>query len=127
MKKLLILLFSILISFNSYGEWTEITSNTKGNTYFINYDSINKHNGLVYYWEMGNNLLPTEGGTLSSQVYTVVECGINRYKHLSFTHFKQSMGNGENYTSSPSNPKWQYQSPDSVKAFVLEIVCDYAE
>ena len=44
MKKLTILLFSILISFNSYGEWTEIAKNTDG-THYIDKDTIKKHEG----------------------------------------------------------------------------------
>ena len=35
MKKLLVLLFSILISINSYGEWTFITTNDRGDNYLI--------------------------------------------------------------------------------------------
>jgi len=38
MKKLLILLFSILISFNSYGEWTKVVEGVDGNkesNYFL--------------------------------------------------------------------------------------------
>ena len=33
MKKLLVLLFSILISFNSYGEWEEIAENQRGDIF----------------------------------------------------------------------------------------------
>jgi len=126
MKKLLVLLFSMLISFNSYGEWTEFTKSVDGNTYFLNYDSINKHDGLVYYWEMGNNLIPTKGGILSSQVYLVVECGINRFKFLSFTHFKQSMGNGESFTNTAENPQWEYGSVGSVREAITKEVCNFA-
>ena len=52
MKKLLIFLFSILISFNSYGEWDEIGVDTAGNTSYIDTDTIKKHGGYVYYWVM---------------------------------------------------------------------------
>ena len=41
MKKLLILLFSLLISFNSYGEWTQVSKDINNNTYYIDYKKIN--------------------------------------------------------------------------------------
>ena len=43
MKKLLLLLFSILISFNSYGEWEEVVESTDGDTYYIDKDTIKTH------------------------------------------------------------------------------------
>ena len=39
MKKLTILLFSIFISFNSYGEWTKISETVLGDTFYIEQDS----------------------------------------------------------------------------------------
>ena len=51
MKKLLILLFSILISFNSYGEWEEVAEGMNGDIYYLDKDSIKKHGGYVYFWE----------------------------------------------------------------------------
>ena len=44
MKKLLIFLCAILISLNSYGEWTEIAKNTDG-AHCIDKDTFNKHEG----------------------------------------------------------------------------------
>ena len=51
MKKLLILLFSILISLNSYGEWINHSSDTDGNDFYLmildeNIDNL-VENGLV--------------------------------------------------------------------------------
>ena len=43
MKKLLILLFSILISFNSYGELVEVTESTDGDISYIDKNTIKKH------------------------------------------------------------------------------------
>ncbi len=46
MKKLTTLLFSILISFNSYGEWTEVTKTSLGEfdvKFYIDKDTIRKN------------------------------------------------------------------------------------
>jgi len=42
MKKLLVLLFSILISFNSYGEWTAVSESVDGDIAYIDYENIKK-------------------------------------------------------------------------------------
>jgi hypothetical protein len=52
MKKLLVLLFSVMISFNSYGDWTDFGKTVDGTGWYINYDTIKKHNGYVYYWDL---------------------------------------------------------------------------
>ena len=55
MKKLLILLFSIFISFNSYGEWTQITKDENHvDFYYVDKESIIKNAGYVYYWELAD-------------------------------------------------------------------------
>ena len=42
MKKILIFLFSILISFNSYGEWTKTNEDIDGNGYYIDFETVKK-------------------------------------------------------------------------------------
>ena len=58
MKKLTILLFSILISFNSYSEWTEIVQSTEGSTYYIDKDTIKERGGNVYFWGLLDRSTP---------------------------------------------------------------------
>mgnify|MGYP004296926429 CR=1 FL=1 len=124
MKKILILLFSLLISFNSYGEWIRITENIDGDTYYIDKDSIRENDGYVYYWELTNYLIPNSTGTLSDKTYKQGDCKINRYKYLSFLFYKEPMGNG---ISDPQDgiPDWKYPSPGSIGGVVLNYVCDY--
>ncbi len=64
MKKLTILLFSILISFNSYGEWTKVGEDVNGNTHYIDTDTIKDHKGSIYYWVLTDFLKPNEYGGL---------------------------------------------------------------
>ena len=127
MKKLLILLFSILISFNSYGEWTKITENvTWGDTFYIDYDTIKSHNGYVYYWGLSDYLAPTESGHMSAKIYYQSDCGLDRMKYVSGTFYSESMGKGTISTSPPPDD-WMYPPPDSVYGFILDSVCDYVE
>ena len=126
MKKLLILLFSILISFNSYGGWTEISQNSAGYTYYLDKDTIKKDAGYVYWWEMNSSPKLDDYGHRSSQIYRQGDCGVFRDKPMSYVYFRQSMGKGEfDYISTPEDPKWFFPLPGSVSEIILNFVCDY--
>jgi len=124
MKKLLVLLFSILISFNSYGEWTKVVENTSGDTSYIDTDTIKNHGGYVYFWEMTDYLKPSDNGTLSGKMYKQGDCGMVRFKDLSFSYYKQPMGRGSGRTLTPPDT-WDYPSPGTVSIFILDYACDY--
>ena len=125
MKKLLILLFSMLISVNSYGEWTFFFENSSS-TYYIEKDTIKKHNGYIYWWELGDRSKPTESGVMSTKAYKQGDCGVNRYKGLSYIFYQQPMGRGtQEVENGPYD--WIYPDPDSGGAIFLNFVCDYVK
>ena len=128
MKKLLILLFSILISINSYGEWTEVSRSLDGvDTYYIEHDTIKEHGGYVYYWMMIDSLEPWEGsGYLSDQTYNQGDCGIYRNKILSYIFYKRSMGKGTGKSDNTPS-EWRYPSSGTVGKGILDYVCDYVK
>ena len=127
MKKLLLLLFSILISFNSYGEWKELGNNFSGDTFYIDMDTIKEHNGYVYWWSLSDRLKPSESGTMSGKTYVQRDCGVNRYKWLSIIQYKQPMGEGSSETITTPPEKWEYPTPDSVSGVLLKYICDYVD
>ena len=129
MKKLLILLFSILISFNSYGEWTEMGLNSYGDSHYIDSDRIKEKGGYVYFWAMTDYLKPDEYGTLSNEMYFQGDCGVKRFKVLSFIFYTQPMGNGEGESGVPvsENADWDYVSPGSIIGDALNLICDYVD
>jgi hypothetical protein len=124
MKKLLILLFSILISFNSYGEWKMVSTNVDGNEYYVEIDTVKKHDGYVYFWYLDDYLQPSDYGIMSIQMYLQGDCGANRSKDLTMLFYKKSMGKGE-YESYTPPDVWQYPRPGSSFRTVLDYVCDY--
>ena len=121
MKKLLILLFSILISFNSYGKWTNLIE-SEGNNFYIDIDLIKAHGGYVYWWQMIDYLKPFKTGTLSNKAYQQGDCGIDRKKVLSIIFYNQPMGRGAGDPFTPPD-EWQYPTPGSNGAAMLEYVC----
>ena len=122
MKKLPILLFSLLISFNSYGEWTKITEGQSGNVYYLDLDKIKVNNGYVYYWYMSDFLLPKDG-LMSMKVYNQGDCGVGRYKDLTAKFFSESMGMGVGMTHAPIDD-WHYPGPDTALRTVFDYICN---
>jgi hypothetical protein len=129
MKKLTILLFSILIPFSSYGEWTEVVESVSGDTYYMDIDTIKEHNGYAYWWKLGNYLEPSPSGTMSFIEYVQVDCAMNRYKTLSISYYKRHMGEGTAQTAPTStlDKEWEYRSPGTVGAAQLEHGCNYVK
>ena len=139
MKKLLLLLFSLMFSFNSYGEWTKVGTNSDDDTFYIDKKTIKNHGGYVYWWEMGSyenpfnpyleGFLDQFNGSMSSKRYRKGDCDVVRYKELSVTYYDQKMGEGygeEDPMIDESNP-WEYPPPDTVDGFILNYVCDYVD
>ena len=112
MKKSLLtftLLFSVtLFSSASYAEWTKASEDVKGNTSYLDFERVRKHDGYVYFWSLSDYLKPDEFGWLSGKVYYQGDCKLFRYKDLSFSLHKEPMGGGSGDSNSPKNPKWEY-------------------
>ena len=121
MKKLLLLLFSLMLSFNSYGEWTLIHTDDDFETVYIDLNTIKKHNEFIYWWAMFED----EG--MSVKTYLQGDCGITRLKNLTMLSYNQPMGKGEADTRTFDNPEWSYQPPDSVAGFLLDTSCRLVE
>ena len=124
MKKLLILLFSILISFNSYGEWTLITTGVEdGAKFYIDDETISERSGYVYFWSLQDNVKPDSDGDLSGKAYYEGDCIAKRNRYLSQTWYKKNMGRG-GYKSYDPKTKWHYPSPGSVAEDLLNYACN---
>ena len=123
MKKLLILLFSMLISFNSYGEWIEVAS---GNSiiFHIDFDTVKENNGFIYYWTLSNRIKPNSDGNLSSKVLREGNCKTPiKYRGISWHYYKLPMGEG-NPESNSLVGDWNYPIPGSVGKSLIEAACN---
>ncbi|MDA9357495.1 hypothetical protein N9R34_01350 [Candidatus Thioglobus sp.] len=124
MKKLLILLFSILISFNSFGEWKKVGENA-GGTYYIDSEKIREGNRYVYWWSLSDYKTPNSYGDMSSKVYNETDCEVFRTRILTGDYYEQPMGMGSSVNETSDNPKWIYPTPGSSREYVTKYICDY--
>ena len=128
MKKILVSLFSLIVSFNAYGEWTRVASNTSGDNWHLDLDisSIKQIDGYVYYWVWEEYLKPTSSGNLGFIVYQQSDCKLGRTNALSVIAYKNPRlkGQGEPYNP-PEN--WVYHTPGSVGKKVLDYMCNFVK
>ena len=133
MKKRLLtftLLFSTLMfSSPSYGEWTKVSKNVHGDSFYVDFERIKKHGGYVYWWSLSDYLEPTKYGDLSDKKYKQGDCNLFRYKELSYSFHQEPMGEGNGDVSEPmaALKGWKYPSPNSSAEMILTNVCSLSE
>ena len=118
MKKLLLLVFSILISLSVSSEWTPVKS-SNNETNSIDFNTIKKNNDFIYWWFMTENHIENTNG----KIYLQGDCSISRLKTLSL-HFSSEEGEDERTFE---NSKWHYVTPDSTYGFLLDTSCKFVE
>ena len=97
--------------------------NVNGNTFYVDYERIRKHDGFVYYWNMTDLLKPDKDGDLSYRGYRQVDCKLFRIKVLIEIYYKQPMGRGTFKENTSKNPQWRYPAPNSSMENILKAVC----
>jgi hypothetical protein len=127
MKKLLLLLFSLMLSFNSYGEWSYIGKDDVGDSYYVDLITLKKVDGYVYAWTLVDNLKPNEYGNMSAVFYNQDDCGITRSKALTALSYKKPMGEELDDSYTDPNPKWEYIIPNSMGEWVLMMTCELVD
>ena len=120
MKKLLLLLFSLILSFNSYGEWTYI-GDSNNDVFFMDLDTVKDSNGHVYWWYL-INLNESNNDNKSQKVYIQGDCEMPRIKTLTNYFYNKTMGEDLASYSSTSS-EWVYLPPDTAAGLMLDISC----
>ena len=118
MKKILILLFSLLLSFNSYGDWTKIIEEDD-KTYYIYFDNIKQKDGLVYWW-----LMVSESED-SSQIYLLSDCDMSRMKPIQIMNYRKPLGKGEPSVGEIDDDSWIFLPPETTPTGLHAIACEY--
>ena len=114
----------VMFSSTSFAEWKKVSKNVDGTTFYVDFERIRKHDGYVYFWQLGDWLKPNEDGDLSTKIYIQGDCKKFRYKYLSGSSHKEPMGGGEiRLTSNTPDKNWRYPPPDSVAETILKSVC----
>jgi len=128
MKKLLLILFSILISFNSIAEWVYIDKEKNSDTevYVLN-DSIEIEDGYVYWTYLNNYSKPrSEYNIMGLAIFRGGDCENNRYVNIESQMFQGSMGSEPFGERLKQEQEWTTPSSGQIDEKIFNYVCDYA-
>ena len=118
-KLLLLLLFSLMLSFNSYSEWTEIPNDIE-DTGYIDFDNLQQRSdGYVYWWSMNSS------SDTSQKMYIQTDCETGGINPLQVDYHTKPMGGGES-NSVKSDEGWTYLAPDTGLSRFIDVVCELA-
>ena len=106
-----------------------IATSDRGDSYFVDLETIKKQKGYVYFWELLDMAIPLMDIAYSSKSYIVTDCNLNlfRYKYLRDIFYSKPMLKGSIVHSSDiPDTEWRYVGPESIGAIELKSVCDFA-
>ena len=103
MKKIILVLFVILISTNTVHaanfKWTKVVSTINGNTdFFIDKNSVRKVGKFHYYWMMTDYIKLEEGddpNVRSNITFNILNCKTNEFKMVTHTSFSLNKAKGK--------------------------------
>ena len=111
-----------MLSFNSYGEWTELPASNPEEQGFIDFDNLQERSdGYVYWWMM------TSYSNRSEKFYIQTDCQAGRIKPLQEDYHNEPMGGGDLTSSTESEIGWYYPAPDTGIYRFVEVACEMAK
>ena len=130
MKQLIILLFSLLISTNSFGDpedYTLLSTNEFNVKKFIHFPSLTIEGSTIRYWSISNINNPElylDGKYKSSQQYSELDCKGGTHKALTRSIFLEHDARGPGTNIDPVNErKPTYIIPGTFVDLVRETLC----
>ena len=127
MKKitLLILIFLTFWCSKAFSEMKLVAKSVKGSSFYVDFNSIKKKDGLVYFWSLTDYYKTAPSGTNSIKAFMLLECDLLRFKILSDHAFTGKMGKGKVTINNKPDKEWNYNPPGSAGYLVDQKVCNY--
>ena len=125
MKYLIALM--IVITQPASAEWTEVSSDIRGNKYFVDMESIRINGNYRKYWGLINFSTPQSQSVeqLSQLMRGEVDCKEEQSRWLSIAALPEDMASGEVQSRQEESGKWTKVTPSSTDGKTLKVVCDW--
>lgn len=118
------LIFIITLSFYSYAEWVKVAGRVNGNTYYVDFNKIQKVGDYMYYWLLVDYIEPSPLGYSSVRMYVKGDCKLFQLKSLSWSFHSQPMGGGSSRIDNYTDKDWRIALPYSSMEATLKLICD---
>ncbi len=119
MKKLLLILFSLMFSFNSYGEWTSVLPGNNSSLY-IDFTTLEEREGFIYWLYMDS----WSDGSAKSNAQG--DCNLKGFKVNKRVNFSMPMGEGEGIENNMVS-SWEYYEPNTGYEILLNFICQMSK
>ena len=118
-------LLIFLLSCSNDTKWTEMGVDTsEGNTWHLDFETIKKEEGFVYYWILIDHAARFKAGHLSTRFYAQGDCEQFRFKYLNYFAHLKAMGQGNpDIIGLTPQEEWTYPTPDTIAGANLKVVC----
>ena len=112
----------ILFSINSFAvNWQKVAQNETGN-YFVDFDSIEKKEGFIYYSDLVDFVNPHNGNLSAISKYKV-DCKEEKQIWLNLATYTQAMGKGK--VNSEVTPNEEiYPKSNTIYFFLIKKICN---
>jgi len=118
-NKLLILISSLIISFNAYGEWTSVLPGNNSSLY-IDFGTLEEREGFIYWLYMDS----WSDGSAKSNAQG--DCNLKGFKVNKRVNFSLPMGEGEG-TENNMVSSWEYYEPNTGYEILLNFICQMSK
>ena len=112
----------------SFDEWFWVSSNIKGNNYYLDISTIKKRGGYVYYWQLDDLKSPisvSDGFIYSAKKRLQVNCDEGSSRITTTSYYMGNLGKGEFWGTDNTTQDWFYPPPRTSFYSLMEFVCDY--
>ena len=116
MKKILLLITSLLITVNVDAEWTNVLPGNNASL-FIDFETLEEKEGFIYWWYMDT------WSTGSEKTYAQGDCNQKGFKVNKRIRFSFPMGDGE-CVEKDIVSAWEYYEPNSGFDVLLSFICE---
>ena len=120
-----LLLSMMMYSSTVFAEWTKVSENISGDTFYIDFTTVKYRNGMVYYWELSDYVKPSENGTLSVLQYNQGHCDLVAEKGLSWIFYGGPMGKGPIlFRDNDPDKNWKHRPAGTSAYDIIKRVCE---
>tara|TARA_B100000989_G_C19459042_1_gene435398 strand:+ start:236 stop:628 length:393 start_codon:yes stop_codon:yes gene_type:complete len=129
MYKFILSLICFLISFPCFAKWKKIIEN-KNFTQFVEINSIEKKNGVIYLWTLKDFKKKQKDGEQSLKLYSRFSCKEIKYETLSIISYKTKMGKGRDFSYKKNvkdysdNTKWIFPQKSDEGYELIKAICN---
>jgi hypothetical protein len=122
MKRVLFLILTML-SCSASADWTEVTVNSDGDIFYVDFDTLKKDGSKRTVWRAANYMVPIANGKFFSvRSRETFDCVQETSTVLSRTVFTQRDFKGESVNIEPDG-KATHHAPSTVGATIMRSVC----